>query len=150
VSDRGARGSGGFTLIELLIVVMILGILASMGFALYVNVQQRGRVGKAQADVRSLTSAVQLFHAHMGVLPTNGEGLAILTAVSTNPQGLQAGPFVNGVPAPPPGGSPPWPATYFYQVDTLPGGVASPGHFVICAAGDGTVAHSAGTSPSCP
>jgi len=79
------RGEAGFTLIELLIVVMIIGMLASIGFALYVNVQQRGRVGKAQADVRLLISGVQLYHAHTGVLPTNAEGLAILTAVTVNP-----------------------------------------------------------------
>ncbi len=120
------RDQAGFTLIELLIVVMIVGLLASIGFALYVNVQQRGRVGKAQADVRALTSAVQLSHAHMGQLPTNAEGLAILTAISVSPQGLNAGPFVNTVPNPPSGGSPAWPGAYFYQVDTLPGGVASP------------------------
>ncbi|MGH7354320.1 MAG: hypothetical protein ACRELS_07035 [Candidatus Rokuibacteriota bacterium] len=54
------------------------------------------------------------------------------------------------MPNPAAGGSPPWPGTYFYQVDTMPGGVASPGHSVICAAGDGFVAHSAGSSATCP
>jgi hypothetical protein len=80
----------------------------------------------------------------------NAEGLAILTAVTVNPQGVSGGPFVNVVPNPPAGGSPAWPGAYFYQVDTLPGGIASPGHFVICAAGDGAVAHSAGSAASCP
>lgn len=144
------RGETGFTLLELLIVVMIVGILSAIGFALYVNVQQRGRMGKAQADVRSLASAVQLYQAHMGVIPTTAEGLAILTAAATNPQGASAGPFINVVPTPPSGGSPAWPGAYVYQADTRAGGVASPGNFVVCAAGDGIVAHSSADSPSCP
>ena len=54
---RHLRGPRGFTLIELLIVVAIVGILASIGIALYVNVQVRGRIGRATADVRTITSA---------------------------------------------------------------------------------------------
>jgi type II secretory pathway pseudopilin PulG len=39
-------------------VVAIIGILASIGFAFYVNVQARGRLGRATADVGMLTSAI--------------------------------------------------------------------------------------------
>jgi type II secretion system protein G len=144
------RGGRGFTLIELVIVVAIVGILASIGLALYVNVQARGRIGRATADVRTLTSAVGVYAAHMGAIPTTGEGLAVLSAVATNAKGDSAGPFLNAVPAPPAGGSPAWPSAYVYQADTAPGGGAAPGRFVVCAGGDGVIAHSASGASTCP
>jgi type II secretion system protein G len=147
---RTLGGRRGFTLIELVIVVAILGILAAIGLALYVNVQARGRIGRATADVRTLTSAVGIYSAHMGAIPTSGEGLAVLSAPATNTKGDVAGPFLNAVPAPPAGGSPAWPSAYVYQADTAPGGAAAPGRFVICAGGDGVIAHSASGTSTCP
>jgi general secretion pathway protein G len=144
------RGSRGFTLIELVIAVAIVGILASIGLALYVNVQARGRIGRATADVRALTSAVGVYGAHMGAIPTSGEGLAVLVTVANNAKGDSAGPFLNAVPVPPAGGSPAWPLAYVYQPDTAPGGSAAPGRYVICAGGDGVIVHSASGTSTCP
>ena len=140
----------GFTLVELLIVVAIIGILASIGFALYVNVLARGRLGRATADVRMLTSAIGAYSAHMGSIPTTTEGLAVLAQQQTNAQGQMAGPFLNSVPSPPGGGSPVWPSSFVYEADTAPGGATAPGRFVICASGDGYTAHSTDGTTSCP
>jgi general secretion pathway protein G len=147
---RHLRGPRGFTLIELLIVVAIVGILAAIGLALYVNVQARGRIGRANADVRTITSAIGVYSAHMGSIPTTVQGLAVLGQVATNPKGDTAGPFLNAIPVPPGSGSPAWPAAYVYQPHTAAGGGASPGGYVVCASGDGVVAHSAAGTSTCP
>ena len=156
------RDERGFTLIELLIVVAIIGILAAIGLPLYANVQSRARIAKAQADTRSVASAMTIYAAHCGGLPTGAgtqvcpfaaTGVAVaLQAVpaelflpQTNSQNQVGGPFMNLAPSLP-GGWTGTGATYSYVASAA-------GSFTVCAVGDGVAVDSNGrtvTGGTCP
>jgi type II secretion system protein G len=130
VARRGPKlkGQRGFTLIELMIVVAIIGILAAIAIPVYASIQQRARIAKAWADMRTLASALTIYQAHTGSFPA---ALSTLTATASNGQGATAGPFMARIPDPPNLGTPPWPASYGYTDN-------GDGTFTLTASGDNT------------
>ncbi|MBN2327248.1 MAG: prepilin-type N-terminal cleavage/methylation domain-containing protein [Candidatus Omnitrophica bacterium] len=58
----------GFTLIELLIVVAIIGILAAIAVPNFLNAQIRAKVSRCFADMKSLSTSIQMLQADKGVL----------------------------------------------------------------------------------
>ena len=138
----------GFTLIELMVVVAVIGVLAAIAIALFSSLQARARTSRAQADVRTIASAVMTYSAHTMQIPSSGANMSAGLTTATTVGGVVGGPFLATIPAPPPGGSAVW-VPYAYFPDIAPGGAASVGAFVVCSSGDATFANSSAV-PSCP
>jgi general secretion pathway protein G len=80
------RENGGFTLIELMIVVVIVGILATLLIPRIMERPEEARRMKAKADIKSIESALKLYKIDTGSYPTTEQGLqALLTKPETNP-----------------------------------------------------------------
>jgi len=67
----------GFTLLELLIVVIILGILASIALPQYTSTIEKARSGEAIINVGSIRTALDRYWYQNGVLPANNNFLSL-------------------------------------------------------------------------
>jgi general secretion pathway protein G len=65
------RGESGFTLIEMMLVVIIIGILASMVVPSFVRRSQEARIKATRGDIASLGTALNLFELDKGRYPTS-------------------------------------------------------------------------------
>ena len=68
----------GVTLIELMIVIVILGILATLVVPRFLDRPEEARRTKAKVEIRNLESALGLFKADTGRFPSTSEGLDAL------------------------------------------------------------------------
>lgn len=75
----------GFTLIELLVVITILGILASMAFALLnpVVIFGRGRDAKRKTDLKEIAKSLQLYYSDKKVYPASTGFTAVASTLNT-------------------------------------------------------------------
>ena len=67
-------------MIELMIVVVILGILATIIMPRMLNRPEQARRMKAKVDIRNIESALALFKTDTGRFPTTSEGLEALVS----------------------------------------------------------------------
>ena len=73
----------GFTLMELLIVIMILGLLASIIAVRYSDKPGEARIMKATMDIGTLENAVKLFKLDNAYYPSTEQGLQALVEKPT-------------------------------------------------------------------
>jgi general secretion pathway protein G len=97
----------GFTLIELMIVVVILGLLATIVVPRMLGRPEQARRTKAKIDIRSIESSLALFKTDTGRFPTTSEGLEALVK---NPgiKGYSTDGYLDNVPCDP------WGNKYLY------------------------------------
>ena len=76
----------GFTLIELLIVIVILGILATVVVFAVGGITDRGKKSTCDADKKTLEVAVEAYNAQYGVYPATEGALVtgFMRSLSTN------------------------------------------------------------------
>lgn len=60
----------GFTIVELLIVIVVIGILATLVIVTFTGIQQKGRNSQRQTDINAIDSHVEAFYAQHGFYPT--------------------------------------------------------------------------------
>ncbi|MDB4939854.1 MAG: gspG [Candidatus Doudnabacteria bacterium] len=71
------QNQNGFTLIELLVVIAIIGLLASVVLLALNSARAKSRDAKRLADIRQLTTALELYYNDFNGYPVNGAaGLA--------------------------------------------------------------------------
>lgn len=100
--------NGGFTLIEVMVVVVILGILASVVVQRVMDRPDEARVTKVKQDILALESALNLYRLDNHVYPGTDDGLEALVKKPANATKWKEGGYVARLP------SDPWGTPYQY------------------------------------
>ena len=80
------NGQKGFTLIELMIVIVIIGILATLLIPRIMERPEEARRIKAKMDIKTIESALKLYKIDSGTYPTTEQGLeALVKKPETSP-----------------------------------------------------------------
>ena len=106
------RASAGFTLVELMVVIVIIGLLATVVMINVMPSQDRAMVEKARADVSVLEQAVETYRLENLVYPRTEQGLdALLRAPAglARPERYRKGGYVRRLP------TDPWGNPYQYR-----------------------------------
>lgn len=104
----------GFTLIEIMVVILILGLLATIVVQSLRGAADKAKKVKAQADLSEFKTALDRFYLDNGYYPTTDQGLQALVTPPTSgrvPANYENGGYIERVPRDP------WGSPYYYQSD---------------------------------
>ncbi len=100
----------GFTLIEIMVVVVILGILATLVVPTVIQNVEEARINKARSDISTIQSQMEMFKLHAFRYPSTDEGIEALVKPPNTPDARDRwkGPYLPKVP------NDPWGRPYLY------------------------------------
>jgi len=112
--QRRRSNQDGFTLIEIMVVILILGLLATIVVQSLRGATDKAKQTKAQADIAEIKTGLDRYYLDNGSYPTTDQGLQALVAAPTGgkiPANYETGGYLQGIP------KDPWGNQYFYQSD---------------------------------
>jgi len=110
--SKHIKKQSGFTLIEIMVVVVIIGILASVVVPRIMDNPDKARTAKAKNDIRALESAMDLYRLDNFTYPSTDEGLdALITSPSSSPANWKQGGYIKKL------NNDPWGNDYLYDND---------------------------------
>jgi general secretion pathway protein G len=74
------KGEQGFTLVELMVVIVIIGLLATIVVINVMPAQDTARVRKAEADIATLEQGLEMYRLNHMNYPSAGDGLRPLVS----------------------------------------------------------------------
>lgn len=99
--SRSGQSEAGFTLVELMVVIVIIGLLATVVVINVMPASDRAAATKAQADIATLEQGIDMYRLSNMRYPTSGEGLQALVNggyVRRLPNDPWGNPYRYGVP----------------------------------------------------
>jgi general secretion pathway protein G len=115
----GAQRRAGFTLVELMVVIVIIGLLATVVAINVLPSQDKAMVGKARADIAVLEQAIETYRLDNLTFPDDAQGLQALVSAPAGlarPERYRQGGYVRRLP------EDPWGNPYQYRRNSAHGG----------------------------
>ena len=112
---RRQSNQDGFTLIEIMVVILILGLLATIVVQSLRGATDKAKRVKAQADISEIKTGLDRYYLDTGSYPSSDQGLGALVAAPQSgnniPANYEAGGYLQSIP------KDPWGNPYVYQSD---------------------------------
>ena len=114
--EKMRRSQGGFTLIELMVVILIIGLLATIVVQSLKGATDKAKRVKAEADISEIKTALDRYYLDVGSYPSSEQGLQSLVSAPNTGNVSQGGgdyqgPYLEKIPPDP------WGNQYVYQSD---------------------------------
>lgn len=95
-NNRSTSVQSGFTLLELMVVMLILGILASLVVPRVVGQSDKAKVQSTEVQLSSISNALELYRVDNSRYPTTAQGLEALRTPVENAKNFPEGGYIKG------------------------------------------------------